>query len=584
MTASSSSEHDVAALESTATPAARQPSDIESSLEQCDQVIADAADEDEDCEIFDAECIEAECIEELGEVVVAAEVLDAEPDVDDDRFPALKETANEAPAAETSPAASSELFDWDSYDGWETGDAEIVAETAPAAAPCDEVAATSQDPVRAAEEPTAIAEPVAAQSAEPCEESTTTCEFSTSIREESTISCEDSLTLSADGAMVGEEFVIAVETADAGGGEEVWAAEDTLLDPPNDTQAAGSEPAVEVEVEPRWEDAAIEAGPQADSNLAADIGSAVAEELLVGTAMDQAFEVAVADMPSAEVSFGSQAWCEAESMDTTSADAEQTDTDTILDDEFEVKIDAVAPYGTDEAEAGDLAEDESGLTDDKVIAEIEFAEAPEAEAPEAEAPEAEAPEAEVAETEVAETEVAETEVAETEVAEAEVAVKENVAAGTGGQDDDFEEEQHTTQLSAISIASAAMVAEACQQSGYQYQERPNGLYATVQLPNDRSHTVMVTESVDRDETPILSFLAVCGKAAQRNAIPLLQMNSRLTYCSFAIRSIATRDMFVMVAHYPAAGCNVAMIGRIIAEMAKRGDSVEERLTGGQNMY
>ena len=89
--------------------------------------------------------------------------------------------------------------------------------------------------------------------------------------------------------------------------------------------------------------------------------------------------------------------------------------------------------------------------------------------------------------------------------------------------------------------------------------------------------VYVQRSYSSNGAPLLSFFAACGPASQQHALPLLEWNSALPMCAFAIREIENTPMFVVQANVPVFSLNQMAIAATFKEIAKRADQVQQRI-------
>ena len=79
-------------------------------------------------------------------------------------------------------------------------------------------------------------------------------------------------------------------------------------------------------------------------------------------------------------------------------------------------------------------------------------------------------------------------------------------------------------------------------------------------------------------------MAVCGKASAQNALSLLEWNSRLVDCAFAVRSINGEKMFVVTHNLTAANLKESNLATIARQVAERADEVEKKLSGGADRF
>lgn len=121
-------------------------------------------------------------------------------------------------------------------------------------------------------------------------------------------------------------------------------------------------------------------------------------------------------------------------------------------------------------------------------------------------------------------------------------------------------------------------------SGYEYQETTAGYSVVVPLSNERSQTVHVLfNGHDEEGQDIISFLSFCGPAEPRHAMEFLRLNSKLTYCAFAIRASKGSEHIVVTANQLAETADPDEIRRILSEVAKWADAVEKKITRGKDV-
>ena len=133
--------------------------------------------------------------------------------------------------------------------------------------------------------------------------------------------------------------------------------------------------------------------------------------------------------------------------------------------------------------------------------------------------------------------------------------------------------------------TAAMLKRIAHESGYACEPTGAGIRVTVPLGPDRRQRVHVTfTGRDDDGHDIISFLSVCGAFDAKHAEKLMRLNAKLTYGAFAVRTIKGRDYFVVTANQLAGTADLEEIRKLLFEVARRADGIEEKLASGKDVY
>ncbi|MBN2559710.1 MAG: YbjN domain-containing protein [Phycisphaerae bacterium] len=123
------------------------------------------------------------------------------------------------------------------------------------------------------------------------------------------------------------------------------------------------------------------------------------------------------------------------------------------------------------------------------------------------------------------------------------------------------------------------------EAGFEYDKTRAGYRVIVPIGESRRQQVHVLFNGRDDEGhDVISFLSVCGPADERRAMTLLRFNSKLVYGAFAVKRIEDRDYFVVTANQLAATADADEIRKQLAEVAKRADAVEMKLSSGGDVY
>ena len=133
--------------------------------------------------------------------------------------------------------------------------------------------------------------------------------------------------------------------------------------------------------------------------------------------------------------------------------------------------------------------------------------------------------------------------------------------------------------------TTALLERVVGRSGYEFKRTTAGYRVVVPLGDDRRQRVHVLfNGRDDDGHDIISFLSICGPADEVHAMNLLRFNGKLTYGSFAVRTIRGREYFVVTANQLAVTADAEEIAKQLFEVARRADAVEAKLSGGRDIY
>ncbi|HPF39297.1 MAG TPA: hypothetical protein P5081_01035 [Phycisphaerae bacterium] len=132
--------------------------------------------------------------------------------------------------------------------------------------------------------------------------------------------------------------------------------------------------------------------------------------------------------------------------------------------------------------------------------------------------------------------------------------------------------------------TAALLRRVAHESGYKCVDTKAGIRVTVPI-GERKQRVHVTFNGQDDEGhDIISFISVCGEYNSRHNQRLLHFNSRMTYGAFAISTIKGNEYFVVCANQLAETADLAEIRKILFEVACNADRIEDRLSGGKDVF
>ena len=131
----------------------------------------------------------------------------------------------------------------------------------------------------------------------------------------------------------------------------------------------------------------------------------------------------------------------------------------------------------------------------------------------------------------------------------------------------------------------ALLKRVVHESGLDCKETVSGFRVTVSLGGDRKQRVHVTfNGRDDDGHDIISFISICGEYDSKHTEGLMRANAKMLYGAFAVRTIKGKDYFVVTANQLAETADLQEIRKILFEVARRADGVEERIGGGGDVF
>ncbi len=117
--------------------------------------------------------------------------------------------------------------------------------------------------------------------------------------------------------------------------------------------------------------------------------------------------------------------------------------------------------------------------------------------------------------------------------------------------------------------------------GHTNKKTRAGWSLEISLANDRKQKVHIFhDGKDRDGSELMTFLSICAPSNDKHALSLLKYNAKMRYCAFGVRKIQAKDYFVVSAGQSAATADFDEVKKIVDEVARCADQVEEQLTGG----
>jgi hypothetical protein len=122
-------------------------------------------------------------------------------------------------------------------------------------------------------------------------------------------------------------------------------------------------------------------------------------------------------------------------------------------------------------------------------------------------------------------------------------------------------------------------------SEFATEKTASGYQVTVPLGEDRKQRVHVVFSGHDDEGhDVISFMSICGAYDAKHASTLLRFNSKLTYGSFAIKTVEGQEYFVVTSNQLASAASADGIRKVLFEIARRADGIEAQLSKGQDVF
>lgn len=121
--------------------------------------------------------------------------------------------------------------------------------------------------------------------------------------------------------------------------------------------------------------------------------------------------------------------------------------------------------------------------------------------------------------------------------------------------------------------------------GLEVSPAGNGWKIGVALPGNRSQRVFVHFSgVDAEGDEVISFVSLAAPANPVHAFPLLRLNETFHYCRVAVLEVQGQQVYGVMAKQLAATADDAEVQKMLLEVARQADALEDRLTGGADHY
>jgi hypothetical protein len=135
------------------------------------------------------------------------------------------------------------------------------------------------------------------------------------------------------------------------------------------------------------------------------------------------------------------------------------------------------------------------------------------------------------------------------------------------------------------VATENVIKEVSQQCNIPYRKITHGYLLRVFLPGGRKQNVIVNFSgKDEQGGDLVTIGTICAPAREKeHDRSLLKMNPQMTCGAIGISPIKGEDFYVITKTYPVASFSREVAIAAIRSMAAKGDSLENDLTGGQDV-
>ncbi|MEK6249131.1 MAG: hypothetical protein N2C12_13185 [Planctomycetales bacterium] len=121
--------------------------------------------------------------------------------------------------------------------------------------------------------------------------------------------------------------------------------------------------------------------------------------------------------------------------------------------------------------------------------------------------------------------------------------------------------------------------------GLTWTASKHGRAVEVPLESDRKQRVTILMGQrDEQQNDLLVFVSVCGPVDEKHAVRLLQANTKLTHCAYAIRQIGEQKMYVTSATQLAATADTDELRMMLSAVAHAADRLEHLLNDGEDRF
>lgn len=132
--------------------------------------------------------------------------------------------------------------------------------------------------------------------------------------------------------------------------------------------------------------------------------------------------------------------------------------------------------------------------------------------------------------------------------------------------------------------TSALLLRVAKESGYKCIDTKAGIRVTVPMGERKQRVHVAFNGQDDEGHDVISFISVCGEYNAKHNQRLLHFNARMTYGAFAIKTIKGKEYFVVCANQLAETADLAEIRKILFEVARCADRIEERISGGKDVF
>lgn len=122
-------------------------------------------------------------------------------------------------------------------------------------------------------------------------------------------------------------------------------------------------------------------------------------------------------------------------------------------------------------------------------------------------------------------------------------------------------------------------------AGFEAEESKSGYKVRVPLDGGRSQKVHVMFSgKDDDGEDVVSFLSLAAPATSSHAMAMLRLNARFTYAKVAVVTIGGKEVYGVLGNQLASTADEAEVKKILLDVARRADALEEKLMAGKDSF
>ena len=149
----------------------------------------------------------------------------------------------------------------------------------------------------------------------------------------------------------------------------------------------------------------------------------------------------------------------------------------------------------------------------------------------------------------------------------------------------YTEEMADNLSNKMELATETLIKELSAQFGTPYKKIVNGYILRILLPGGRKQNVILNFSgKDKNNNDLVTIGTICAPASSRkNDRIFLKMNPKMSCGALGISCIHGQDYYVITETLPASAVNKEVIAYAINNIAATGDSLEDKLTGGQDI-